>query len=112
MDGLSDAYEFFESMSYLWIANQPGFIAVAVYIFLFLSFLFFWVLKLMTGVFPILSKLTEMLNSFARAIKGTNMSIFNFSDPVSANSNHPSHKESADGMAENNEETNEEGDGD
>ena len=42
MDGLSDAYEFFEAMSYLWIANPEGFSVVAGYIFLFLSFLFFW----------------------------------------------------------------------
>lgn len=59
MNGLSDLLEFFEGMAQLWIDNRCGFIAVALYIFIFLTFLLLWLLGFMRGFGYLLDRLVS-----------------------------------------------------
>lgn len=75
MNGLSDLLEFFEGMAQLWIDNRCGFIAVALYIFIFLTFLLLWVLGFMRGLSHILVNMTHLAEPVTRGIRGLSRSI-------------------------------------
>lgn len=73
MNRISDFHEFFEGMAQLWVTNFDGFIAVAVYLFLFIYFLYWLLMGLMSRISLMADRFAKMLESVAQTMRGIKM---------------------------------------
>ena len=79
IDVLPELLAFLEGLAQLWVKNPSGFFAAALFLAVSIFFLFAWALGLIVGVivglYFSLTRLTGVLNSFAKAIKGARISF-------------------------------------